>query len=189
VTLARYIARRLKHACSRWLMEYRIEAIHEGVIFAHPLSWLNDDPLAITFGQRVCIGPFCDIVVLASDPKSRVRGELRIGSASVIGAMCNIRASGGAIRIGDNCLIGQGVSLIASNHQIKPGSTYCLLPWDEEKTGVCIGNNCWIGAGTTILPGCTVGDNSVVAAGSVVTKDVPPNEIWGNIPARKIRSV
>ena len=95
----------------------------------------------------------------------------------------------GFISIGKNCLIGQNVSLIASNHQFKSGAIYWQLRHDEKKTGIMIGNNCWIGAGVVILPGCAVGDNSVVAAGSVVTKNVPPNEVWGNIPARKIRDV
>ena len=187
--LPQYCVRRLKSAYAQWLMSYRIEAAHESLDIVHPISWFVDDPHVIIIGKRVRIGPFCEIVVLASDPMSRISGALQIGNGSVIGAMCNIRAAGGAIRIGDNCLIGQSVSLIASNHQVRSGSIYWQLRYDEKKTGVQIGNNCWIGAGTIILPGCTVGDNAVVAAGSVVTKSVPANEVWGNIPARKIRDV
>jgi len=189
VKLPRYWARRMKYAYLQWRTNYRIEAMHDAVKFTHPISWLIDDPQVITLGKQVSIGPFCEIVVLASDPMSCVPGALQIGNESVIGAMCNIRAAGGAIRIGDNCLIGQNVSLIASNHQVQSGSIYWQLRYDETKTGVHIGNNCWIGAGTIILPGCKVGDNAVVAAGSVVTKNVPANEVWGNIPARKIRDV
>jgi len=170
-------------------MSYRIEAMHDTVNFVHPISWVNDDFRVITLGRQVKIGPFCEIVALSADPMSRVPGALRIGSASTIGAMCNIRAAGGIIQIGDNCLVGQNVSLIASNHQIKSGCIYWQLRYDEGKTGIKIGNNCWIGAGATVLPGCTVGDAAVVAAGSVVTRNVPPNEIWGGVPARKIRDV
>jgi acetyltransferase-like isoleucine patch superfamily enzyme len=63
------------------------------------------------------------------------------------------------------------------------------LPWDESKTGVFIGKNVWIGVGVTILPGCSIGDNSVIGAGTVVTKSVPPNEVWVGNPATKLRNV
>lgn len=185
----RYCLRRWKNGLSQWLMTYRIEAQHQNVRFARPISWLIDDMRMVFIGQWTCIGPFCEIVVLASHVNSRVPGELRIGTATVIGGMCNIRAAGGAIRIGNDCMIGQNVSLIAANHQAKKGSVYWKLRWDEEKTGIAIGDNCWIGAGVTILPGVSIGNNAVIAAGSVVTKDVPADEIWGNIPARKIRNV
>ncbi len=185
----RYSLRRLRETFRQWAISSRIERQGRGLNVSHPVRWVTDDPRVIIFGEHVSIGPFCEIVALASDPKSSVRGELRIGSYSVIGAMCNIRAAGGAIRIGDHCLMGQNVSLLASNHLVQSDALYWQLRWDEKKTGVQIGNNCWIGAGATILPGCSVGDNSVIAAGSVVTKSIPANEIWGNIPARKIRDV
>jgi acetyltransferase-like isoleucine patch superfamily enzyme len=52
-----------------------------------------------------------------------------------------------------------------------------------------IEENVWIGAGVTVLPGCAIGKNSVVGAGSVVTKSIPANEVWAGIPARKIREI
>jgi acetyltransferase-like isoleucine patch superfamily enzyme len=100
-----------------------------------------------------------------------------------------VRATGGLIQIGNHCLIGQGVSLIASNHQYKAGHIYWQLPWDETKTGVTVGNNVWVGCGVIILPGCVIGDNAIIGAGSVVTKCVPPATIWAGNPARQLRTI
>ena len=72
-------------------------------------------------------------------------GGLKIGDRTWVGASCNIRAVGGKIFIGSDCLIAQHVSLIASNHNIHAGKIYLQAGWDETRTGVIIGNNVWIG--------------------------------------------
>ena len=82
-------------------------------------------------------------------------------------------------------MIGPNVSLITSGHPIDPS---------QRRNGVIakpivIERNVWIAAGATIIGGVTVGENSVIAAGSVVTKDVPPNVLVGGNPARVIRSI
>jgi acetyltransferase-like isoleucine patch superfamily enzyme len=79
--------------------------------------------------------------------------------------------------------------LIAANHAVKPGEARLHVRWDEENTGVDIGANVWIGAGCVILPGSVIGDNAVIAAGSLVHKRVPAGELWGGWPARKIRTI
>jgi acetyltransferase-like isoleucine patch superfamily enzyme len=91
----------------------------------------------------------------------------------------------GGIDIGDDVIIGPNVSLITSGHPIEPS---------RRRDGVTakpivIGRNVWIAAGATIIGGVTVGENSVVAAGSVVTKDVPPDMLVGGNPAQIIRSI
>ena len=58
-----------------------------------------------------------------------------------------------------------------------------------QRTGVTVGANVGVGANSVLLPGITIGDNSLVAAGSVVSRDVPANEIWGGVPARKLKDV
>ena len=90
----------------------------------------------------------------------------------------------GGITIDDNVLIAPKVSLLSEGHPISPTERASLVPGHIHiKKGV------WIGAGATILPGVTVGENAVVAAGSIVTKDVPANTIVGGVPAKIIKSI
>lgn len=90
----------------------------------------------------------------------------------------------GGITIEDNVLIAPGVKLLSEGHPVAPGNRQSLL------TGrIHIKQNAWIGAGATILPGVTVGENAVVAAGAVVSKDVAPNTIVGGIPAKVIKTI
>jgi acetyltransferase-like isoleucine patch superfamily enzyme len=148
-----------------------------------------DDINAIKISPGVNIGEFADIVVLVSSSYSNTPGRLIIEKRAVIGSHANIRAAGGEIYIGQNCIVAQHVSLIACNHTISHEKPYRDLPWNEDKTGIFIDENVWIGCGVTILPGCCIGKNSVIGAGSVVTKSIPANEVWAGIPARKIKDI
>jgi len=90
----------------------------------------------------------------------------------------------GGITIEDNVLIAPKVSLLSEGHPISPTERASLVPGHIHiKKGV------WIGAGATILPGVTVGENAVVAAGAVVSKDIPANTIVGGVPAKIIKSI
>lgn len=113
---------------------------------------------------------------------------LEIGDGTSIGTFNNIRASGGRISIGRQCLISQLVTIVASNHSVASGRPIVEQPWHTHKTGVTIGDDVWIGAGACIMPGVTIGTGSVIAANSVVTTDVDPNTIVAGIPARFLRS-
>lgn len=91
----------------------------------------------------------------------------------------------GGLDIADDVMIGPNVSLITSGHPIEPS---------RRRDGVVVNpivieRNVWIAVGATIIGGVTVGENSVVAAGSVVTRDVPPNTLVGGNPARVIRTI
>ena len=90
----------------------------------------------------------------------------------------------GGITIEDDVLIGPGVYLISVNHQLDPHHLKEL-----ELKPVLIKKNAWIGAKATILPGVTVGENAVVAAGAVVTKDVPANTVVAGMPAKVIKKI
>ena len=90
----------------------------------------------------------------------------------------------GSITIGDNVLIGPKVNLVSENHPIDPSQRNSLIG-----KPIVIKNNAWIGASATILPGITIGENSIVGAGSIVTKDVPDNTIVAGNPAKKIKSI
>ena len=109
--------------------------------------------------------------------------QLRIGKNVFINHACSCVDLGG-ITIEDNVLIGPRVNLVSENHPINPADRQYLVG-----APVVIKRNAWIGAAATILPGVTVGENSIVAAGSVVTKDVPPNTIVGGVPAKVIKMI
>ena len=90
----------------------------------------------------------------------------------------------GGITIEDKVLIGPGAKLLSVNHPSDPEKRRGIIP-----SPILIKKNTWIGANATILAGVTVGENSIVAAGAVVTKDVPDNVIVGGIPAKVIKSI
>ena len=154
-----------------------------------PIIWKYDNIEAISIGADTLIDPYCQIVVEVNSPFSNVSGGLIVGEKAIIGSGANIRAAGGKISIGRNSMLGQQVSLIASNHIISKEKPYRDLPWDEFKVGISLEENVWLGAGVTVLPGCAIGKNSVVGAGSVVTKSIPANEVWAGVPAKKIKDV
>ena len=90
----------------------------------------------------------------------------------------------GGITIKEHVLIGPRVNLITENHPLSPEQRRGLLC-----KPILIKRNAWIGAGATILPGVTIGENAVIAAGAVVSKDVPDNVVVGGIPAKIIKSL
>ena len=108
---------------------------------------------------------------------------ITIGKNVFINHACSFLDMGG-ITLEDNVLIGPKVNLITENHHLNP---------NDRKSLVCkpivIKRNAWIGAAATILPGVTIGENSIVAAGSVVTADVAPNTVVGGIPAKYIKKL
>ena len=89
------------------------------------------------------------------------------------------------IRVGDNCLIGPDVGIYTAGHRLEPEGRVL----DGYGIPIVIGNDVWIGGHSTILPGVTIGDGAVIAAGSVVTKDVAPRTLVGGIPAKLIKSI
>lgn len=92
----------------------------------------------------------------------------------------------GNIDIGDNVMFAPNVTVITATHPVLPALREKGLQFNVD---VKICSNVWIGAGAIIMPGITVGENSVVGAGSVVTKDVPPNTVVVGNPARVLREI
>ncbi|MBA0883138.1 sugar O-acetyltransferase [Flavobacterium undicola] len=108
---------------------------------------------------------------------------IAIGKNVFINHACSFLDMGG-ITIEDEVLIGPKANLITENHPIDPNDRRALIT-----KPILIKRRAWIGAGATILPGVTVGENSIIAAGAVVSKDVPDNVIMGGIPAKIIKSI
>lgn len=109
--------------------------------------------------------------------------NISIGKEVFINSGCHFQDQGG-ITIGDGSLIGHNVVLATINHD--------LDPQNERKNHyapITIGNHVWIGSNATVLPGITIGDWAVVAAGAVVTKNVPPLTIVGGVPAKIIKTI
>lgn len=109
--------------------------------------------------------------------------NIHIGENVFINSNCTMQDQGG-VYIGDNVLIGHNACLLTLNHQENPEKRANLLP-----APVKIGNGAWLGSNVTVLPGVTIGDGAIIAAGAVVTKDVEANTIVAGIPAKFVRKV
>lgn len=112
---------------------------------------------------------------------------IRVGRGSLIGEFCVIRGPGG-VTIGDRVYLSPAVHIYSSNHVFDDPNA-CFIDQGVTAKGVTIEDECWIGAMVVILDGVTVGRRSVVAAGAVVTKDVPPYSLVAGVPARVIQDL
>lgn len=90
------------------------------------------------------------------------------------------------IYIGDSVMLGPNVVLATAGHPVDPELRRLVYQFNQP---IHIGNNVWLGAGVIVLPGVTIGDNSVVGAGSVVTKDIPANVVAVGNPCRILREI
>ena len=145
------------------------------------LTYADGDEIRAVFSDL--IGRRVDDSFMLIPPFYTAHGaDIRVGRNVFINQNCTIYDLGG-VDIGDDVLIGPNVSIITTGHPLEPS---------RRRDGVtaapiAIERNVWIAAGATIIGGVTVGENSVVAAGAVVTKDVPPNSLVAGVPAKVIR--
>ncbi len=109
--------------------------------------------------------------------------NITIGRRTFINMGCSFQDWGGIV-IGDDCLIGHNCTICTVNHSKAPerrGDMVCAP--------VRLGNQVWVGANVTILPGVSIGDGAIIAAGAVVSRDVAPATIVGGIPAKLIKHI
>lgn len=109
--------------------------------------------------------------------------NITVGRDVFINACCHFQDHGG-VTIGDGCQIGHNVVFATLNHGLSPEDRQNTYP-----APIVLGRNVWVGSNATILQGVTIGDNAVIAAGAVVTKDVEPATIVGGVPAKVIRRI
>lgn len=112
--------------------------------------------------------------------------HLHIGARTTLNQHAYIDARGG-VSIGEDVMIGPFARLISYNHVFADLNT----PMNRQGFSldeIRIGNDVWIGAGATILPGISIGDGSIIAAGAVVTRSCPPNSILAGVPAKIVRT-
>lgn len=161
--------------------------MRKGVTIDPTVNLYQDKAASLILGEQTTIAPYT-LIHLQMDPNTSIPMEckLTIGRHTAINEFCNLRASGGSITIGDNCLIAQFVSIIASNHGQDRDKPIRVQPWDTTKHSVTIGDDVWIGAHAVVLPGVTIGRGSIIGAGSVVTVDIPEFCIAAGVPARVI---
>ncbi|WP_319802284.1 acyltransferase [Flavobacterium sp. N1736] len=97
-----------------------------------------------------------------------------------------------AITIGDNCLFASRIFISDHNHGETTAEMLQMFPMKRpliSKGAIVIKNNVWIGEGAAIMPNVTIGENSIIAANAVVTKDVPPNCVAAGVPAKIIKEI
>lgn len=109
--------------------------------------------------------------------------NITIGKDVFINSGCHFQDQGG-IEIGDGALIGHNVVLATINHDLNPKENR-----KNHYAAIKIGAHVWIGSNATVLPGVTIGDYAVVAAGAVVTRDVPAMTVVGGVPARVLKTI
>lgn len=114
------------------------------------------------------------------------QGEVNIGDNTYVNALTRFGPNGSSVIIGNQCLIGPNVSFETGGHS---------LIFDKEQgrghssKKILIKEKVWIGANVVVLQGVTVGSRSVIAAGAVVICDIPPDSLWGGVPAKEIKKI
>lgn len=118
-------------------------------------------------------------IVYGGQESKVIRGK----NTKLLNAILNV--SSGTITIGDDTFFGHNVSILTGSHFL----TGNRKDYHKEGRDIVIGNNVWIASNVTVLGPCTIGDDAVIAAGSVVTKDVEGGWVYAGVPARKLKKV
>jgi acetyltransferase-like isoleucine patch superfamily enzyme len=117
------------------------------------------------------------------DIRTHQNGHIEIGENTYIGPYTCL--SGDRIKIGKSCLIASQSGLYANNHVFKD-STKLIKEQGHTYKGIVIEDDCWLGNGVRVLDGVTIGCGSVIGAGAVVTKDIPPYSVAVGVPAKVV---
>lgn len=138
--------------------------------------------------NKLIIGKDCDI---QSGVDFRIwqpyneQTYIKIGDRVFIGHACEFVCNS-RITIGNDCLIASGTTFVDVGHRFSPGAA--MNTQETTSAEIVIGNDVWIGTSCAVLQGVSIGNGSIVAAGSVVNKSIPENQIWAGVPARFIKN-
>lgn len=148
------------------------------------------DPLAVILpssrGSRIVIGAGSRLEPLAMIRCVGGTGDVVIGERCVINPHC-VLYSGSGIRIGDDVLIAPGTAIVPANHAfLRRDLPIRAQGFSSAKGGVVIEDGVWVGANCVLLDGAQLGRGAILAAGSVLRDKVPPYEIWGGVPAKRL---
>ena len=185
--------------------------IHKYNFYIGMPSIIELNSFSFKIDDNVIIGPFAELIIGDSSDSAKksfvnrflkiknyfgkykkVRNKemnLIIESNVLIGSHANIRANIGLVKIKKNTRVAQNVHIISSNHSYSDIIKQNWNSHDIKKVGVTIGENVWIGSNVVLLPGVTLGDYSVIGAGSIVTRNVPSREVWAGNPAKFIKKI
>jgi acetyltransferase-like isoleucine patch superfamily enzyme len=147
----------------------------------------------VKLGKNVRLSKFINLYGCDIGDNTKIGAFVEVQKNAKIGKNCKISSHTficEGVTIGDNCFIGHSVVFINDNYpravNLK-GNLETEEDWAPRFVKTNIGNNVSLGSNATILGGVTIGDRAIIGAGSVVTKDIPANEIWAGNPAKMLR--
>jgi acetyltransferase-like isoleucine patch superfamily enzyme len=117
-------------------------------------------------------------------PGSRISRDLVVHEYAFISDGCRI---GPGVELGRYVMLGPRVAIVGADHRYDLSGTPMIFSGRPEVPKTIVETDVWIGYGAVVMAGARIGHGSIVAAGAVVTRDIPPYEIWGGVPAHKIR--
>jgi acetyltransferase-like isoleucine patch superfamily enzyme len=143
--------------------------------------WVNDNAQVNRVFSELTNQPVDETFFLIPPFYTDFGHNIRIGKNVFVNHACTFMDRGG-ITLEDNVLIGPKVNLITSNHPTEPGQRRSTI-----SLPIVLKQGAWIGANATVMPGVTIGENAIVGAGAVVTKDVAANTVVAGVPARVVK--
>lgn len=149
----------------------------------------------VKLGKDVKLAKFINLYGCAVGDGTKIGAFVEIQKGAVIGKVCKISSHSficEGVIIGDACFVGHSVVFINDKYPracAPDGQMEGEAEWMSRFVATRIGDNVAIGSNATIMGGVSIGDNAVIGAGAVVTKDVPPGEVWVGNPAKFLRKV
>ncbi|HEY3329599.1 MAG TPA: acyltransferase [Capsulimonadaceae bacterium] len=176
--LVRVIAAVTRRARLIW-----VRACFPGAAFGADSDVRSGFHMVLTKSGALSIGKRC---VIDRDMTIECRGELSIGDNTIFGHHCTLAATDSLV-IGRDCLIAEMVAIRDHDHRFDGPLDVPIRNQGSVSAPVRIGNNVWLAGKVTVLKGVTIGDNAVIGANAVVTKDIPANAVAVGVPARVIK--